>query len=187
MKREPFSKRAGQNNFPKLQLSRVERCPNSPLSGTGVSCSSHRFCTRVAPCTANVSGRRVRTGTSRTGREEGWTCRFRVAFTAAPKLQHPYSARARSPKAARQQQSVAVLWSAEMRARGGGGGRGGGLASHWIAAGCTGTLLRVSQTSLTIPQSNRPLCKCLFLGRSFVVCVARCSCVRVTISSMKKY
>lgn len=35
---------------------------------------------------------------------------------------------------------------------------GGGLGSHWIAAGCTGTLLRVSQASLTIPpKSNWPL------------------------------
>lgn len=82
--------------------------PNSPLSGTGVVCSSHRFCIQAEPCTVNVSDRTVRKGTSRTGRAEGWTCWFRVAFTAAPNIQHPYSARAGSPNAARQQQSLAA-------------------------------------------------------------------------------
>ncbi len=34
---------------------------------------------------------------------------------------------------------------------------GGGLGSHWIAAGCTGTLLRVSQASLTTPPKPNGL------------------------------
>lgn len=87
--------------------------PNSPLSGTGVACSSRRFCTRAAPCTVNVSGKRVRKGTSRRGRAEGWTCWFRVPFAAAPQIQHPYSARAGSPNAARPQQSVAARGAQE--------------------------------------------------------------------------
>lgn len=107
---ESFCKCTGQHNFPQTTAVTVScgAMPNSPLSGTGVVCSSHRFCTQAAPYTVNVSGRTVRKGTSRTGRAEGWTCWFRVAITAAPKLQHPYSAPARSPNAARQQQSLAA-------------------------------------------------------------------------------
>ncbi len=97
------------------------------------------------------------------GRAEGWNVDS-VSRLQQRQASASYSAPARSPNAARQQQSLAARGAesessrrrrerrAEERRAG-----GGGLGSHWIAAGCTGTLLRVSQASLTTPPKPNGL------------------------------